>query len=211
MRFGAALAPRPDLANASTAPFAKSFGAIFTLWAREEGMSPEETVRRLPALGLADVYAVISRRHPEKMENCLRSLKAIGERVGVNVDAIRPDRRERMTRGSARRAATQQEERDGDAQDESQAVAPARRRVASHRRRRSGARPRRRLRPSVAHTGTGGLRGRLERAQSRLRSIVPCATAFNTLVAAARTLYRAAIYLERVWSRISIFLEAFMQ
>ena len=186
MRFGAALAPRPDLANASTAPFAKSFGAIFTLWAREEGMSPEEANRYLFALSLADVYAVISRRHPEKMENCLRSLKAIGERVGVNVDAIRPDRRERVTRGSARRAAPQQGELDGDAQGEPQAVAPARRRrAAAHRRRRSRARPRRCLRCSSAHAGTGGPRGWMERVKSRLCRVVSCAVAFKNLMADA--------------------------
>ena len=105
MRFGAALAPRPDRANAPTFRFPKSFDGLITRWAREEGMRPEEATRYLFALSLADVYAVISRRHPEKMENCLRSLKAIGERVGVNVDAIRPDKREGRARVRARRDA----------------------------------------------------------------------------------------------------------
>ena len=199
-------APSPDLADAPPVRLPKSFGAIFTLWAREEGMRPEEANRYLLALGLTDVYAVISRRHPEKMENCLRSLKAIGERVGVNVDAIRPDRRERMARGSARRAATQREGLDGDAQGAPQAVAPARRRAAA--RRRSRARPRRRPRRSVAHAGTGSPRGWMERVKSRLRSIVSCATAFNNLVAAARVLYRAAIDLWHGWSQISTLFEA---
>ena len=206
MRFGAALAPRPDRANAPTFRFPKSFDGLITRWAREEGMRPEEATRYLFALSLADVYAVISRRHPEKMENCLRSLKAIGERVGVNVDAIRPDRRERVTRGSARLAAMQQGELDVDAQDEPQAVAPARRRAAT--RRRSRARPRRRPRRSVAHAGTGSPRGWMERVKSRLRSIVSCATAFNNLVAAARVLYRATIDLWRVMSQVSIFFGA---
>ena len=207
MKTEVAPAPTPDLADAAIVRRIDTWDVRIILWGHEEGMRPEEIVRRLPALSLADVYAVIAYalRHPEEMEDYLRSLKAIGERVGVNVDAIRPDRRERMARGSARRAATQREGLDGDAQDESQAVASARRRVTAYRRRRPWARHRRCLRCSSARAGTGGWMGRVK---SRLCKVVFC---FNALVATVHAFHSAAIYLECIRSQISILLEAFMQ
>ena len=51
-----------------TARVAPRVNLEFVLWSQREGMRPEEIVRRLPALALADVYAVIAYalRHPEE-------------------------------------------------------------------------------------------------------------------------------------------------
>ena len=59
-------------------------------------MRPEEIVRRLPALDLADVYAVIAYalRHPEEMENYLRNAREMEERARAELDAIHPDRQD---------------------------------------------------------------------------------------------------------------------
>ena len=74
-------------------------------------MRPEEIVRRLPALSLADVYTVIgyALRHPEEMEACLRNAREMEERAPAELDAPHPDRQERIARIRARRAAMQQE------------------------------------------------------------------------------------------------------
>ena len=92
-----------------TARVAPRVNLEFVLWAREEGMRPEEIVRRLPALDLADVYAVIAYalRHPEEMEDYLLSVREMEERARVELDALHPDRQERMARIRARHAAMQ--------------------------------------------------------------------------------------------------------
>ena len=94
-----------------TARVAPRVNLEFVLWAQREGMRPEEIVRRLPALDLADVYAVIAYalRHPEEMEACLRSAREMEERARAELDALHPDRQERIARIRARHAAMQQE------------------------------------------------------------------------------------------------------
>ena len=74
-------------------------------------MRPEEIVRRLPALDLADVYAVIAYalRHPEEMEDYLRSAREMEERARAELDALHPDRQERIARIRARHATMQRE------------------------------------------------------------------------------------------------------
>ena len=196
--------PSPDLADAPPVRRDEPSDAFMVFRLRQDGMCPDETVRCLLALGLTDVY--FSRRHPEEMEDCLRRAKEMGDGAYVKVGAIRPDRRERKARGSARRASTQREELDGDAQDEPQAVAPTRRRrTAAHPRRRYVARHRRCPRCSSARAGTGGWMGRVK---SRLCKVVFC---FNALVATVHAFHSAAIYLECIRSQISILFEAFMQ
>ena len=193
MKTEAAPAPSPDLADAPLIRRAGPLDILMITRSLQGCMSREEIVRSLPSIAPAEVCAIIAYaiRHPEEMEDYLSCVMEWARR------------RERVTRGSARLAAPQQGELDGDAQDEPQAVAPARRRrAAAHRRRRSGDRPRRRLPPSVAHVRTGGLRGRLERTHSRLRRGVSC---FNALVARVQAIHNAAVCLERVMSQVSIF------
>ena len=66
-----------------TARVAPRVNLEFVLWSHQEGMRPEEIVDRLPALDLADVYAVIAYclRHPEEIEDYLRSVKEMEERA----------------------------------------------------------------------------------------------------------------------------------
>ena len=94
-----------------TARVAPRVNLEFVLWSQREGMRPEEIVRRLPALDLADVYAVIAYalRHPEEMEDYLRSAREMEERARAELDALHPDRQERIARIRARHAAMQQE------------------------------------------------------------------------------------------------------
>ena len=94
-----------------TARVAPRVNLEFVLWAQREGMRPEEIVRRLPALDLADVYAVIAYalRHPEEMEDYLRSAREMEERARAELDALHPDRQERIARIRALHAAMQQE------------------------------------------------------------------------------------------------------
>jgi len=196
-------APSPDLADAPPVQRDEPSDAFMVFRLRQDGMCPDETVRCLLALGLTDVY--FSRRHPEEMEDCLRRAKGMGDGAYVKVGAIRPDRRERKARGNARRAATQREELDGDAQDESQAVGlPA-------------ALPTLivggmlgfallyRLRRPVAHSATSDVSGHNERTKSRLCRVI---LFFNALVARVQAIHNAAICLERVMSQVSIFFGA---
>ncbi len=94
-----------------TARVAPRVNLEFVLWSHQEGMRPEEIVDRLPALDLADVYAVIAYclRHPEEIEDYLRSVKEMEERARAELDVLYPDRHEHMARIRARHAAMQQE------------------------------------------------------------------------------------------------------
>ena len=81
-------APTPDLADAAIVRRIDPWDVRIILWGHEEGMRPEEIVRRLPALSLADVYAVIAYalRHPEEMEDYLRSVMEMEELVYTEVE-----------------------------------------------------------------------------------------------------------------------------
>lgn len=94
-----------------TARVAPRVNLEFVLWSHQEGMRPEEIVRRLPALDLADVYAVIaySLRHPEETADYLRGVAEMEECARAELDPLHPDRHERMARIRARHAALQQE------------------------------------------------------------------------------------------------------
>ena len=135
-------APSPDLADAAIVRRAEPLDFLLITRSYQGGMSSEEVVLCFPCLPPAEVRAVIdySCRHPEEMEDYLSGVMEMKGFVYINVDVLRARRQDRRARVSARRDATQQEERDGDAQDESQAVAPARRRAAAHPRQRSGGR-----------------------------------------------------------------------
>ena len=164
------LAPSPNLVDAAIVWRAEPRDVLNILWLHQDGMQPEEIVRRLPSLDLADVYAVIacSLRCPTQTEEYLRLVKEIGERTHAELGGLYADRYDPMARTRARQAPMQKGERGGYGQ------------ANAHRCRCSGPLPLRR-----SNDDSGNVSGWLQRAQSRLRNVASCVAALKRFMSEA--------------------------